>query len=503
MPSRRAWTVGAPAGTDAKAASPRERAGPTSHAGPPPARAPERRRRPRDRPSSRDSSSAAGLGRLEAEAGIRGIVERLGEWRLPVPCRLLGPPLPPRLGGRNRHLAVRSCKPHERPRPGHDPVRVVAPATRRQPAAACPAVRDRVDDPCRGPHRRGGDPEVRQRIERVRVGAVLRHHDVGPEGRRERRHQQPDRIQPRPLTRPRLERHVDRGPGRGALPDLVGEARPGKEVATGLVDGHRQDARVVPEQRLDAVAVMHVEVDVQDPQSVAAGAGHRQRHVVVDAEAGCTVAHRVVQPAARVEGVLDVAAQDRLHRPQRSARHHRTGLVHVPERGHVAAFGDPRGGQPEGIRGEAPNDADEPRGVAGQELLVHDRLRRQSGRRTDRPQQVDPRSEPARRQGVAGPEVVRRRARPVHEEHRGTIAGLGRAREALPSRHAGRPDHRPHPDPRRRPHLARSQDAAEMGRGGGSGGPWGPDGGHEGPERDPEAAGRHRTRPTTTRRPPA
>ena len=78
------------------------------------------------------------------------------------------------------------------------------------------------------------------------------------------------------------------------------------------------------------------------------------------------------------------------------------------ERGHVAAFGDPRGGQPEGVSGEAPDDADEPRGMAGEELLVHDRLRRQSGRRADRPQQVDPRSEPARRQGVARPEVVRR-----------------------------------------------------------------------------------------------
>ena len=237
---------------------------------------------------------------------------------------------------------------------------------------------------------------------------MLRHDDVGPEGRSERRHEQPDRIEPRPFPRPRLERHVDRGPGRSALPDLIGEARPREEVATGLVDRQRQDARVIPEQRLDAVAVMHVQVDIQDPQSVAAGAGHGQRHVVVDAEAGCTVAHRMVQPAARVECVFDVAAQDRLHCPQRSACHHRTGLVHMPERRHVAALGDARRGQPEGIRGEAANDVNELRGVARQELLVLDRLRRQTWRRPDRPEQVDPRSEPSRRQGVARPEVVRR-----------------------------------------------------------------------------------------------
>ena len=199
--SSRAWTVGAPAGTGAKASS----AGRSERV--PPA-TPDRRSHQRRNDGGGDELGrrvgqllGTGLGGLEAKAGIRGIVERLGEWRLPVPCRLLGPSLPPRVGGGDRHLLVRSCEPHERPRPGHDPVRVVAPATRRQPAATRPTVRDRVDDPCRGPHRGGGDPEVRQRIERVRVGAVLRHHDVGPEGRRQRRHQQPDRIQPRPLTR--------------------------------------------------------------------------------------------------------------------------------------------------------------------------------------------------------------------------------------------------------------------------------------------------------------
>ena len=176
-------------------------------------------------------------------------------------------------------------------------------------------MRDRVDDPCRGSHGGRRDPEVRQRIERVRVGAVLRHDDVRPEGRCERRHQQPDRIQPGPLARPRFQRHVDRRSGGHPFPDLVGEACPRKEVTPGLVEGHGQDTRIVPEQRLDAVAVMHVEIDVQDPQTVPPGTGHGQRHVVVDAEAGCTIAHRVVQPSARVEGMVDITAQDRLHRP--------------------------------------------------------------------------------------------------------------------------------------------------------------------------------------------
>ena len=45
--------------------------------------------------------------------------------------------------------------------------------------------------------------------------------------------------------------------------------------------------------------------------------------IVVDAEPGRAVGHRVMEPAARVEGVLDVAAEDRLDRPERAAGDHR------------------------------------------------------------------------------------------------------------------------------------------------------------------------------------
>ena len=92
--------------------------------------------------------------------------------------------------------------------------------------------------------------------------------------------------------------------------------------------------------RLDAVAVVDVEVDVQDAQAVAPRARDRQRGVVVDAEPRRAIGHRVVQPAAGVEGVLDVAPEDGLDRPQRAAGHRRAGLVHPGERRIVAALAD-------------------------------------------------------------------------------------------------------------------------------------------------------------------
>ena len=88
------------------------------------------------------------------------------------------------------------------------------------------------------------------------------------------------------LARPGLERDVDLRAGAAPSPELVREARAREQVAASLVDRHRQHARIGPVDRLDAVAVVDVEIDVHDAQAVAPGAGDRERRVVVDAEAG-------------------------------------------------------------------------------------------------------------------------------------------------------------------------------------------------------------------------
>ena len=205
----------------------------------------------------------------------------------------------------------------------------------------------------------------------------------------------------------RLERDVDAGPGRGTPTQLVDEPRPREQVPAGFVERHRHHARVVEVDRLDAVAVVDVEVEIQDAQPLAPGARDGERRVVVDAEPAGAVAHRVVQAAARMEGVLDVAAQDRLHRPQRAARDRRGRLVHARERRIVAALADARLRRPERILRQPSHGGHVRRGVGQFEVGVGCRFRREAGLGADGPQQVDARPEPPRRQRMVGPEVVR------------------------------------------------------------------------------------------------
>ena len=78
---------------------------------------------------------------------------------------------------------------------------------------------------------------------------------------------------------------------------------------------------------------------------------------------------------------------------------------------------DPRRARTERIAREALDRLDVSGGVAPLQLVVGRRLRRKPGHGTDGPQQVDPRTEPARRQRVVRPEVVVRRPGPEDEQH--------------------------------------------------------------------------------------
>ena len=282
---------------------------------------------------------------------------------------------------RSRHAAGVSTgasrcapgQPRQRPRAGHHPVGVVPAAARREPSAARPPVRDPVDQPRRLPHRRRRHPQVRERVPGVRVGAVLRDDDVRPERRGERRDQRTDGGQPRRLPRVRLERHVDRGADGRALPQVVDEPGPREQVPPALVERDRQHARVGVRDRLDAVAVVRVEVDVQHAQAGGSRPDDRQRRVVVDAEAPRLGRHRVVEPAARVQGVLDVPAQDRLHRAQRAVGDGGASLVHARER-RVVGDADPHRRPRRRVGGEPPNGLDVRGRMDRLEVVVRGRL---------------------------------------------------------------------------------------------------------------------------------
>ncbi len=334
---------------------------------------------------------------VEHEPGIRFVVEPLGERRLPVPCRLGRPSLAPGRRRGLRDLAMRTGQPGQGPGPRHDPVRVVAAAARREPPATGVQMRDRVHEPGRRPVGRRGHVEVGERIPGVRIGAVLRHDQVGRERGGQFGEQEGHGVQPRTLSGPGRHRDVDARAGRDPLPHLVDVAGPREQGSARLVEGDRQHARIVPVDRLHAVAVMHIEIDVQHPQPIAPGTGDRERRVVVDAEPGRPIRHRVMQPTTRVLGVLDLPAQDRLDGPQRPAGHGRRSLVHVREGRAITALADPRLRKPVGVDREALDHLQIRLGVAPQELLVRGGLGRQSRFRPDGTEQVDPGPEPPRR----------------------------------------------------------------------------------------------------------
>ena len=346
------------------------------------------------------------LRRVEQHPGVGRVDEPLGERRLPVPGRLRRPSIAPRGRRGVRDLAMRPRQPDQRPRPWHDAIRVVPAATGRQPPAAGGPVRHRVDEPGRLAHRGRRHPQVRERIPGVGIGAVLGDDQVGPERGRQLGEQRPDGRQPCALTGPRLERHVDRGPRGVPLAQLPDVAGPREEVPAGLVERQGQDAGVLPVDRLDAVTVVDVQVDIQDAKAVAACACDGQGGIVVDAEPGCAVGHRVMEPAARVEGMLDVAAEDRLDRPERSAGDHRPGLVHPGEGRIVAALADARLEPAVRLGREPLDDLDVAPGVAPAQLLVRRGLRGEARLGPDRAQEIDPGAEPPGRQGVRRAEVV-------------------------------------------------------------------------------------------------
>ena len=98
---------------------------------------------------------------------------------------------------------------------------------------------------------------------------------------------------------------------------VAGEPGAGEERPPALVQRDGEHARVVPEDPLDAVAVVHVDVDVGHPlRAVVQQPLDADGDVVVDAEARGVAGHRVVQPAAEVHAV-------RRPRPSRRPRRRR------------------------------------------------------------------------------------------------------------------------------------------------------------------------------------
>ncbi len=160
-----------------------------------------------------------------------GRVDQVDRWRrLSEVLGRLGPALPP---------ALRRLRPAPRgaPAPATPAPTSAAPRGRRRsrrprsPASDPPRTHGRAHRPGAAARSigRGRDPQVRQRIEGMRVAAVLRDDEGGLERRRKRRQHQFDRWPPALVAGALLERHVDRGTGRSLPTGLVDSCRcPGR-----------------------------------------------------------------------------------------------------------------------------------------------------------------------------------------------------------------------------------------------------------------------------------
>ena len=94
----------------------------------------------------------------------------------------------------------------------------------------------------------------------------------------------------------------------------------------------------------------------------------------------------MMEPPAGVEGVLLIAAQDRLDGTDRTAGDHRARLVHPFEARVVATPSDACLARPERVFREPPHSIDVGLVVAPAKFLVRGRLGRKARRRPDRSQ---------------------------------------------------------------------------------------------------------------------
>src|SRR2546427_5944616 len=132
-----------------------------------------------------------------------------------------------------------------------------------------------------------------------------------------------------------LHVHGEAFPLAGA--DFVRETGPREEVVAVLVQGNREDAGGLVENRLDSIPVVRVDVDVQDPPDpvLIEQGPDPDCDVVEDAEAGRTVRHRMVEPAAEVEGPCAASRRHLRTSPQGCTHLEGRCLVHPCEDGIV------------------------------------------------------------------------------------------------------------------------------------------------------------------------
>jgi len=162
-------------------------------------------------------------------------------------------------------------------------------------------------------------------------------HQLGPEALRSRLQRRRQRLLHGAAIAAGGQRPVDREAEPRPLTPLTGAAAAG--IAALLMHAHIEHAGVAPEDRLGAVAVVHVPVDDQHPLQpvLRLGMAGRQGDVVEDAEAHAPLRLGVVAGWAQGgERPLYAAAEHRIHRHQGSAGGQPRHILAVVAEGSVA-----------------------------------------------------------------------------------------------------------------------------------------------------------------------
>src|SRR5262245_16292108 len=162
------------------------------------------------------------------------------------------------------------------------------------------------------------EPQIGKRIAREPVRAALEDQELGARLVDEALGLLPCAHELR-IARAGRERQVQLGALGRAAPGLVHRAGPRIEKLTVLVDVHANDVGVVLELVEDAVAMVHIDVDIGDaahPVLRAQGLDEHAR-IVEYAEACGALAPRVVQSPDRLEAAPRLARHDAARPPER------------------------------------------------------------------------------------------------------------------------------------------------------------------------------------------
>jgi hypothetical protein len=238
------------------------------------------------------------------------------------------------------------------PGPGHHLDEGVPAAAGGHPATVADLVRQVAERDVRRALAVDRQPQVGEWVQPVRVSAALGEQHVGRERADHRRDDGVEGAQPASVAGAGRQRHVDRAALGARAAGLGGEAGAREQRERGLVQADREHPRIVVEDLLDAVAVVHVDVHVRDPLGPQVEEpGDGDGRVVVDAEPGGARGHRVVQAAGDVHRPDALAVPHRLGGRDGGPADPGAGLMHAVEHRVVRGVEAPAG-EERVVRGE-------------------------------------------------------------------------------------------------------------------------------------------------------